>query len=60
MMEETLERLLALPKQTRSIREWRRLEAVWLREKLGLSGPEVSAALNYRLQTVHAIQHQWK
>ena len=59
MTEEMLERLLALQKQARNIREWRRLEVVWLREKLGLSGPEVSTALSYKLQTVHAIWHQW-
>lgn len=59
MKDAMLERLLALQKRARTVREWRRLEVVWLREKLGLSGPEVSAALNYRLQTVHAIWHQW-
>lgn len=59
MTEEMLERLLVLQKHARTAREWRRLEAVWLREKLGLSGREVAAALNYKLQTVHAIWHQW-
>ncbi|MBU1319926.1 MAG: winged helix-turn-helix domain-containing protein [candidate division Zixibacteria bacterium] len=59
MKEEMVERLLVLQKQARNIREWRRLEVVWLRERLGLSGPEVSAALNYKLQTVHVIWHQW-
>ena len=59
MKDAMLERLLALQKRAGNIREWRRLEVVWLREKLGLSGREVSAALNYKLQTVHAIWHQW-
>ena len=60
MREEVLERLLALQKQAQSITRWRRLEALWLREKLGLSGKEVAMALNYKLQTVHAIWHQWR
>lgn len=59
-MERILERLLDLQSQVRSVKEWKRLEVVWLREKLGLSGPEVAEALNYRLQTVHAIWHHWK
>jgi transposase len=54
-----LERLLALQKHVRNPREWRRLEAVWLREKLGLSAADVADALNYKLQTVHLIWHQW-
>lgn len=60
MTEEVLERLLALQKQAQTITGWRRLEAVWLREKLGLSGEEVATALNYKRQTVHAIWHQWR
>ena len=59
-MEKVLKRLLELQSQVRSVREWKRLEAGWLREKLGLSGPEVAVALNYKLQTVHAIWHLWR
>jgi transposase len=59
-MERILERLLELQSQVKSVKEWKRLEVVWLREKLGLSGPEVAGALNYRLQTVHAIWHLWR
>jgi len=59
-MERILERLLELQSQVKNVKEWKRLEVVWLREKLGLSGPEVAIALNYRLQTVHAIWHLWR
>lgn len=59
MEEAILERLLALQKHVRNPREWRRLEVVWLREKLGLSAADVADALNYKLQTVHLIWHQW-
>ena len=59
-MARMLEQLLELQNQVKSVREWKRLEAVWLREKLGLSGTEVAEALNYRLQTVHAIWHFWR
>lgn len=59
-MERRLALLLELQAQVKSVREWRRLEVVWLREKLRLSGAEVAVALNYRLQTVHYIWHQWR
>lgn len=59
-MVSMLEELLKLQSRVKSVREWRRLEAVWLREKLRLSGAEVAVALNYRLQTVHAIWHLWR
>lgn len=54
-----LERLLQLQGAVRDLRQWRQLEAVWLRERLGLSGPATAAALNYRLQTVHLLWHRW-
>jgi transposase len=57
--EAKLEWLLKRQKEVESIREWRRLEAVWLREKLGLSGVEVAEALHYRVQTVHLIWGEW-
>jgi len=59
-MQEILDRLLELQSQVGNVKAWKRLEAVWLREKLGLSGPEVAVALNYKLQTVHAIWHLWR
>jgi transposase len=57
--EAMLERLLAHQRGVKDVHEWRQLEAIWLREKLGLSGRQVAEALNYRLQTVHLIWHHW-
>lgn len=54
-----LERLMQLQGDVGDLRQWRQLEAVWLREKLGLSGSQTAAALNYRLQTVHLLWHRW-
>lgn len=57
---EVLEILIELQKDVKSIPHWRQLEAVWLREKFGLNGQDVANALNYKLQTVHTIWHNWK
>lgn len=57
--EAVLDRLLAYQRSVKDFHEWRQLEAIWLREKLGLSGPQVATALNYRLQTVHLVWHRW-
>lgn len=57
--ERKLERLLELQRSVKSVTQWRVLEAVWLREKLGLSGGEVSEALGYKLQSVHLIWSKW-
>ena len=58
-IEEVLEALLREQKKVRDIREWRQMEAIWLREKLHMSGPEVAEVLQYRLQTVHLLWHRW-
>jgi len=55
-----LDRLMNLQKEAGSYYQWRQMEAVWLKEKLGMSGTEVAEALNYRVQTVHLIWHRWK
>jgi transposase len=46
-------------KKVTNIREWRQTEAIWLREKLRMSGEQVAQALNYRVQTVHLLWHKW-
>lgn len=57
--EQVLEALVQEQKKVKNIREWRQMEAIWLREKLHMSGPEVAKVLQYRLQTVHLLWHQW-
>jgi len=57
--EEVLEALLREQKKVKNIKEWRQMEAIWLREKLHMSGPQVAEILRYRLQTVHLLWHQW-
>ncbi len=57
--EHILEALLKVQKKVRNIGQWRQLQAIWLRERLNLSGPEVARLLNYRLQTVHLLWHKW-
>lgn len=58
--EDILDLLINYQKNIKDIYEWRQLEAIWLKEKLGMSGPKVAEALNYQLQTVHLIWHKWK
>ena len=53
--DKVLELLLMQQKKVTNVREWRQTEAVWLREKLHMSGEQVAQALNYRLQTVHLL-----
>jgi transposase len=55
-----LDALIGLQKQVKSYQDWRQLEAIWLREKLEMSGRETAAALNYELQTVHVLWHRWR
>ena len=57
--EKVLETLLEAQKNITSIREWRQLEAIWLREKLHMSGPQVAETLNYQLQTIYLLWHKW-
>ena len=57
--EEVLAALIEEQKKITNIREWRQAEALWLREKLHMSGPQVAEALNYRLQTVYLLWHKW-
>lgn len=57
--EEVLATLIEEQKKITNIREWRQLEAIWLREKLHMSGPDVARALNYQLQTIHLLWHKW-
>lgn len=57
--EEVLAALIEEQKKITNIREWRQLEAIWLREKLHMSGPDVAKALNYQLQTIHLLWHKW-
>lgn len=57
--EEVLEALLREQRKVKNIKEWRQMEAIWLREKLHMSGPRVAEVLQYRLQTVHLLWHQW-
>ena len=57
--EEVLEALLREQKKVKNIKEWRQMEAIWLREKFHMSGAEVAEALQYRLQTVHLLWHRW-
>ena len=54
-----LDALLSAQKKTKNFARWRQLQAIWLRERLQLSGPHVARSLNYRLQTVHALWHKW-
>lgn len=58
--EEKLDYLISLQRKATRFYEWRILEAIWLREKLSMSGAEVGKALGYRTQTVHLIWHRWK
>ncbi len=51
--------LIEKQKKITNIREWRQAEALWLREKLHMSGPRVAEALHYRLQTVYLLWHRW-
>ena len=55
-----LDALIGLQRQVKSYQDWRQLEAIWLREKLEMSGRETAAALNYELQTVHVLWHRWR
>ena len=55
-----LDGLIELQKEVQNLSQWKQLEAVWLKEKLGMSGEEVADALNYRVQTVYLIWHRWK
>ena len=57
--EEVVEVLLQEQKKVKNIKEWRQMEAIWLREKLHMSGPQVAEILQYRRQTVHLLWHQW-
>ena len=57
--EEVLKALIEEQKKITNIREWRQAEALWLREKLHMSGPRVAEALNYRLQTIYLLWHRW-
>ena len=57
--KEVLEALLLEQKKVKNVKEWRQMEAIWLREKLHMSGPEVAEVLQYRLQTVHLLWHRW-
>lgn len=57
--EEVLDLLLMQQKKVTNVREWKQTEAIWLREKLHMSGEQVAQALNYRLQTVHLLWHTW-
>ena len=57
--KEVLAALIEEQKKITNIREWRQAEALWLREKLHMSGPQVAEALNYRLQTVYLLWHKW-
>lgn len=57
--EEVLEALIKEQRKITNVREWRQMEAIWLREKLHISGSQVAEALNYRLQTVHLLWHKW-
>jgi transposase len=57
--EEVLAALIEEQKRITNIREWRQAEALWLREKLHMSGLQVAEALNYRLQTVYLLWHRW-
>jgi transposase len=58
--DEALDTLLKEQKKVKNVREWRQMEAIWLREKLHLSGPQVAQILNYRLQTIHFLWHRWR
>ena len=42
--EEVLAALIEEQKRITNIREWRQAEALWLREKLHMSGPQVAAS----------------
>ena len=54
-----MDALLSAQKKTKNFARWRQRQAIWLRERLQLSGPHVARSLNYRLQTVHALWHKW-
>lgn len=56
---ELLDMLLGQQKEVRDIKQWRQMEAIWLREKLDLTAPQVGEALNYKVQTVHILWHRW-
>jgi hypothetical protein len=47
--------LIEEQKKITNAREWRQAEAVRLREKLHIPGPQAAQALNYRLQTVYLL-----
>lgn len=57
--KDVLELLLIQQREVKDIKQWRQIEAIWLREKLSMSGPHVAEALGYRLQTVHLLWHRW-
>lgn len=59
-LDERLESLCKLRKQVRVVRIWKQMEAIWLRESLGLSGNEIAMTLGYQIQTVYQLWHRWK
>ena len=56
----SLEKLRKLKNQIRELKMWNQVEAVWLRESLGLSGKEIATTLGYQIQTVYQLWHRWR
>ena len=56
----SLEKLRKLKNQIRELKMWNQVEAVWLRESLGLSGKEIATTLGYQIQTVYPLWHRWR
>ena len=56
---EILEKLNKL-KSRRELEMWKQMEAIWLRESLGLSGKEIATMLGYQIQTGYSLWHRWR
>ena len=56
----SLKKLRKLKNQTRELKMWKQVEAVWLRESLDLNGKETTTILGYQIQTVYQLWCRWK
>ena len=58
--EGAVERLASLLRQTKTKAEYQRLQAVWLRAALGLSGPQIAQALGWPAQSVRQLHSDYR
>lgn len=55
-----LEQIMELKKTSLNVYQWRRVEALWLKQGLKLSNQKIAGMLDYKPQTVSFILHKWK